>query len=72
MGTACSQNGRRRQECFQNFTKKRLLGRLEDRREDNITTDLEEIDVSTWNCIGLALDRGYWIALVNETPDEHT
>ena len=46
-------------------TRKRSLGRLRRRWEDNIRMDLEEIGINTGNRVDSAQDRHYWRALVN-------
>ena len=46
-------------------TGKRPLGRPWRRWEDNITMDLEEIDINAGNWVDSAQDRDYWGALVN-------
>jgi predicted small integral membrane protein len=44
---------------------RRPLDRLRHKREDNIETDLKEIDYEVMNWIHLAQDRDQWWALVN-------
>ena len=46
-------------------TGKRPLGRPRCRREDNIRTDFEKIDINTRNWVDLARDSDYCKALVN-------
>ena len=64
MGRACSQNGRR-QECFQNFNRKRTGMRLFRRPRRRIIMDVKEIGVSERNMIDSTQDREYWIAPVD-------
>ena len=45
--------------------RKRPLGRLRRRWEDNIKTDLQEVGYGVMDWIGLAQDRESWRALVN-------
>ena len=56
MGRACSQN-RSRQECFQNFNRRRW--------EDNIRMDLEKIGINTRNWFDSRQGGDYMRALVN-------
>ena len=48
-------------------TRKRPLGRLRRRWEDNIRMDLEEVGINEGNWFDSAQDRDYWRALVNAT-----
>jgi hypothetical protein len=45
--------------------RKRPLGRLRHRWEDNIRMDLQEVECGCADWIGLAQDRDRWRALVN-------
>ena len=54
-----SNNGGR-QECFQNFNRKKPLGRPWRRWEDNIRMDLRELGINTRNWVDSALERDYW------------
>jgi hypothetical protein len=46
-------------------TRKRSLGRLRCRWEDNTRMDLEEIGINAGNWVDSAQDRNYWEVLVN-------
>ena len=46
-------------------TGKRPLGKPRHRWEDNIRTDLKEIDIITRNWVDLDQDRDYWGVFVN-------
>ena len=47
--------------------KKRPLGRLRCRWEDNIIMDLKKIGINMRNWVDLTQDRNYWRTLVNAT-----
>ena len=46
-------------------TGKRPLGRRRNRWEDNIRIGLTEMGINMRNRVDLALDRDYWMAIVN-------
>ena len=53
------------QEGFQNFNRKRPLGRHSHGWEDNIRMDLKERSINTRTWLVSGHERDYWIAFVN-------
>jgi hypothetical protein len=66
MGGECGTYGKQ-EMCVQDFggRKKGTLGRLGQRREDNIEILLQEVEWGCMNWIDLAQDKDRWRALVN-------
>jgi hypothetical protein len=68
MGGACSKDGEERgvyRVLVEKPERKRPLGRLMHRWENNIRMDIQDVGCGCMDWIGLAQDRDRWWAIVN-------